>query len=37
MINIWEEFWRRYYAELEANLAAWRPIVGTRHGAATLI
>ena len=34
----WDEFRRRYVAELEANPDAWKPIVGAAgHGAVTLI
>lgn len=34
----WEEFQRRYFAELQANPEAWRPIVeAARKGTVTLI
>lgn len=34
----WKEFRRRYFAELEANPDAWKPIVeAARHGMVTLI
>ncbi|MGH9616147.1 MAG: DUF488 domain-containing protein [Acidobacteriaceae bacterium] len=34
----WDEFRRRYHAELEANPEAWRPIVeAARHGTIALI
>lgn len=34
----WDEFKRRYFAELKANPAAWQPIVqATRTGTVTLI
>lgn len=34
----WDEFRRRYYAELDANPEAWQPIAkAVRHGTVTLI
>jgi uncharacterized protein YeaO (DUF488 family) len=34
----WDEFRRRYFAELEANSPAWRPITeAASHGTVTLI
>ena len=34
----WNEFRRRYFAELESNPEAWKPIVeAARHGTVTLI
>ena len=34
----WNEFRSRYFAELEANPAAWQPVVAdARHGTVTLI
>ncbi len=34
----WDEFRRRYFAELKANPEAWQPILqAARHGTATLV
>lgn len=34
----WDEFRRRYFAELKANPASWQPILdAARHGTVTLI
>ncbi len=34
----WQEFRRRYFAELDANPGAWEPVLeAARHGAVTLI
>src|SRR5665213_3694906 len=34
----WDEFRRRYFAELEANPDAWHPlVVAARHGTLTLV
>jgi uncharacterized protein YeaO (DUF488 family) len=34
----WQEFRRRYFAELDANPKAWQPLVGAlRHGSVELV